>query len=85
MDCRYESFERYTFPQIKPHHNHTLDILLFPFAGLFYWVESLQSYDVGGWAYTTELHKFVDSGMSGSAFIDAVSGIVNRGCHNPPW
>ncbi|EJK55173.1 hypothetical protein THAOC_25123 [Thalassiosira oceanica] len=53
-------------------------------AGLFYWVESLQSYDIGGWDYTTELHKFVDGGLSGSAFIDAVSGIVNRGCHNPP-
>jgi hypothetical protein len=22
--------------------------------------------------------------MSGNSFIDAVSGIVNRGCHNPP-
>jgi len=22
--------------------------------------------------------------MMGNAFIDAVSGIVNRGCHNPP-
>jgi hypothetical protein len=32
----------------------------------------------------TELHKFVDGGMKGNEFIDAVSGIVNRGCHNPP-
>ena len=33
-----------------------------------------------------ELHKFVDSGVSsdGNKFIDSVSGIVNRGCHNPP-
>jgi predicted chitinase len=53
-------------------------------AGMFYWVESLQSYNVGGWDYITELKKYVDNGMSGNSFIDAVSGIVNRGCHNPP-
>lgn len=53
-------------------------------AGFFYWVNSLQSYKSGGWDYTTELHKFVENGMVGDAFINAVSGIVNRGCHNPP-
>merc|ERR1712051_272792 len=47
-------------------------------AGMFYWVESLQSYNVGGWDYISELKKFVDDdGMSGNSFIDAVSGIVN--------
>ena len=54
-------------------------------AGMFYWVEELQSYNVGGWNYITELKKFVDGGMQdGNNFINAVSGIVNRGCHNPP-
>ncbi len=53
-------------------------------AGYFYWINSLQSYSSGGWDYITELHKFVESGMQGDAFINAVSGIVNRGCHNPP-
>lgn len=48
-------------------------------AGMFYWIESLQSYSVGGWDYKDELHKFVDNGMAGNSFIDAVSGIVNRG------
>ena len=52
-------------------------------AGEFYWMESVQSYNVDGWDYTTELQKFVRGGMTGTAFIDAVSGIVNRGCHNP--
>ena len=47
-------------------------------------VTSLQSYSVDGWDYMTELHTFVDGGMEGNEFIDAVSGIVNRGCHNPP-
>jgi len=53
-------------------------------AGFFYWVESVQAYDEGGWSYMDELHKFVDGGMQGDAFINSVSGIVNRGCHNPP-
>lgn len=53
-------------------------------AGMFYWVESLQSYDVDGWNYIDELKSWVDGGMTGNSFIDSVSGIVNRGCHNPP-
>src|SRR5210317_555510 len=53
-------------------------------AGMFYWMESVQSYNEGGWKYMDELAKFVEGGMQGTAFIDAVSGIVNRGCHNPP-
>ena len=51
-------------------------------AGQFYWVESVQDYNVGGWDYRTELRKFVDGGMTGDGFINGVSGIVNRGCHN---
>ena len=46
-------------------------------------MESVQSYNEGGWDYTTELISFVNGGMSGNGFIDGVSGIVNRGCHNP--
>ncbi|KAL3786230.1 hypothetical protein HJC23_002481, partial [Cyclotella cryptica] len=53
-------------------------------AGFFYWMESVQNYDKDGWYYLTELHKFVNGGMSDMRFIDSVSGIVNRGCHNPP-
>ena len=53
-------------------------------AGLFYWMSSVQTYEEGGWNYLTELRSFVDGGLSGNGFIDSVSGIVNRGCHNPP-
>jgi len=57
-------------------------------AGLFYWAESVQTYDVNGWNYEAELRKFVDAGMpspgTDAGFIHAVSGIVNRGCHSPP-
>jgi hypothetical protein len=53
-------------------------------AGMFYWVESLQTYDKGGWNYIEKLTAFVDGGMTDMTFIDSVSGIVNRGCHNPP-
>ncbi|WP_156873893.1 cellulose-binding domain-containing protein, partial [Psychromonas hadalis] len=54
-------------------------------AGLFFWVNSVQAYsDEGGeyadWNYYTELKAYVDGGMKGTAFVDAVSGIVNRGC-----
>jgi len=46
-------------------------------------MESVQPYNEGGWKYKDELAKFVEGGMQGTSFIDAVSGIVNRGCHNP--
>lgn len=55
-------------------------------AGFFYWMNSVQPYSSGGWSYMDELKKWVDSGMSDSdkSFINGASGIVNRGCHNPP-
>ena len=40
--------------------------------GEFYWMESVQSYNQGGWDYTTELRKFVEGGMTGTSFIDSV-------------
>ena len=52
-------------------------------AGMFYWIESLQSYDERGWNYIAELHKFVAGGMEDTSFINGVSGVVNRGCHDP--
>lgn len=55
-------------------------------AGFFYWLNSVQPYESGGWNYLQELKSWVDGGMSfsDSSFIDGASGIVNRGCHNPP-
>ncbi|KAL7428334.1 hypothetical protein ACHAXH_002848 [Discostella pseudostelligera] len=53
-------------------------------AGFFYWMNEVQEYDEGGWNYINELRSFVDGGMVDEGFINAVSGIVNRGCHNPP-
>ena len=52
-------------------------------AGEYYWMESVQSYNNDGWDYLTELRTFVDKGMTDQSFIDGVSGIVSRGCHNP--
>jgi hypothetical protein len=43
---------------------------------MFYWLESVQTYNEGGWDYLTELRAFVDGGAVGTGFIDAVSGIV---------
>ncbi len=53
-------------------------------AGLFYWMSSVQKYEKNGWAYLAELRDFVDGGMTDGSFIDGVSGIVNRGCHDAP-
>merc|ERR1712048_155090 len=57
-------------------------------SGFFYWLNSVQPYsdEKDGWNYITELKKWVDAGMNvgDKSFIDGASGIVNRGCHNPP-
>ena len=41
-------------------------------AGMFYWMESVQSYDEGGRKYTDELAKFVEGGIEGTSFICGV-------------
>jgi len=55
-------------------------------AGFFYWLNAVQTYSSQGWSYLEELKKWVDGGMNLADvnFIDGASGIVNRGCHNPP-
>lgn len=56
-------------------------------AGFFYWLNSVQSYvDDDGWVYMDKLRNWTDAGMqtSDKSFINACSGIVNRGCYNPP-
>ncbi|GBG27222.1 Hypothetical Protein FCC1311_034442 [Hondaea fermentalgiana] len=49
-------------------------------AGFWYWMESVESWSSSDFVYLDALRVYVDGGMSGTAFIDAVSGIVNRGC-----
>lgn len=54
-------------------------------AGIFFWMNEVQGYNnVGGpyasWNYHEQLKAYVDGGLTGSKFIDDVSGIVNRGC-----
>lgn len=53
-------------------------------AGLFYWMSSVQTYEKNGWTYVGKLRAFVEGGLTDAAFIDGVSGIVNRGCHDAP-
>jgi hypothetical protein len=57
-------------------------------AGFFYWLNSVQSYvdKKDGWNYMEHLKKWVDAGMdtNDKSYINACSGIVNRGCYNPP-
>ena len=52
--------------------------------GFFEWADRIQTYDVGGWNYIEKLKEFTDGGYKDFAFVDAVSGIVNLGCHDPP-
>ena len=47
-------------------------------------MSSVQGYDQWGWNYDGQLKALVDGGLQGDAFINSVSGIVNRGCHNHP-
>jgi len=51
-------------------------------AGMASWIMRVQSYNKGDWGYIPELINFVDGGMVGDSFIEAVSGIVVRGCHD---
>ena len=39
-----------------------------------------------GWVYMDKLKNWTDAGMDlkDTSYIDACSGIVNRGCYNPP-
>jgi len=56
-------------------------------AGFFYWLNSVQSYvDKDGWMFMKKLKDWTDAGMNTAdrSYIDAASGIVNRGCYNPP-
>jgi len=56
-------------------------------AGFFYWLNSVQSYvDKDGWKYMEKLKNWTDAGMNTAdeSYINACSGIVNRGCYNPP-
>ena len=49
-------------------------------AGFFYWMNAVQSFATSEFNYSKRLRAFVDGGYQDSSFIDAVSGIVNRGC-----
>merc|ERR1711998_322291 len=42
--------------------------------------------DDDGWVYMDHLKSWTDAGMDTGdrSYIDACSGIVNRGCYNPP-
>jgi len=56
-------------------------------AGFFYWLNSVQSYvDKDGFTYMNKLKSWTDAGMNldDKSYINACSGIVNRGCYNPP-
>ena len=50
--------------------------------GMLYWINKVQSFKQDGWNYLVNLHNFVDGGMVDTVFMDDVSRIVTRGCHD---
>lgn len=52
---------------------------------MFDWMERVQSYDdTIGWNYVRKLKDFVDGGLVDFEFLESTSGILNKGCHDPP-
>eukprot|EP00955_Chlamydomonas_euryale_P090197 364520-Chlamydomonas_euryale.AAC.5 len=54
---------------------------------MFFWAQEVQRYDKDGWSYRDQVIEWVFGGMkcpAASPVIAGASGIVNRGCHNPP-
>ena len=51
--------------------------------GMFYWVEKVETYSVGGWNFLDNRHEFVDGGFLDWSYIGGGSVIVSHGCHNP--
>lgn len=54
-------------------------------AGFFYHMQTVQDYSQPDWDFKTQVKAFVNNNFEGDTLIDGVSGIVNRGCHNPPY
>jgi len=54
-------------------------------SGMFFWMQEVQPYSQDDYSYREQLKTWVDGGMQcPDDFIYGPSGIVNRGCHNPP-
>lgn len=56
-------------------------------SGMFFWMKEVQTYDQNGWNFRDKVVEWVDNGMQSpltSEVITGASGIVNRGCPNPP-
>ena len=51
-------------------------------AGMASWTMRVQSYNQNSWGYIPQLIKFVDGGMVDDSFIESISGILMRGCHD---
>jgi len=50
--------------------------------GMMYWINTVQKYDQNGWSYLEKLKQFTDGGGIDAEFLEQVSRIVTRGCHD---
>ena len=50
--------------------------------GMMYWINTVQTYDQDGWSYLEKLKCFTDGSGIDAEFLEQVSRIVTRGCHD---
>jgi len=82
--ARYPKIDFCEFPQGVCSSDETYGGELQWMIGLFEWADRIQTYDKDGWNFIEKLKEFCDGGYTDFAFVDAVSGILNIGCHDPP-
>lgn len=80
----YPAIDFCDFPQGVCSSDETYGGELQWMVGFFEWADRIQTYDVDGWSYIEKLKEFTDGGYKDFSFVDAVSGILNIGCHDPP-
>jgi len=83
-EALYPQIDFCEFPQGVCSSDETYGGELQWMVGFFEWTHRIQEYDVDGWNYIEKLKEFVDGGYEDWSFVDAVSGILNIGCHDPP-
>jgi hypothetical protein len=83
-EALYPKIDFCSFPQGVCSSSETYTGELQWIVGFFEWSDRIQTYNVDGWNYIDKLQEFTDGGYKDFTFIDAVSGVLNIGCHNPP-
>ncbi|KAL7542299.1 hypothetical protein ACHAXR_011641 [Thalassiosira sp. AJA248-18] len=78
----YDEIDFCTNPEAICNHEKTNELRWV--LGMLEWSDRVQTYDDvdAGWNYMDELKRFVDDGMVDNSFINGVTNIVKRKCHD---